>query len=144
MSRENVELFHRANAAVNRGDVEYLVRHSTEDVVFIAARSVIERPFLGHEGLRRFAADTAENFELFEGRYDDVRDIGDDRVLAVGTVHLRGRGGGVETDIPAAGIATFRDGKLSRWEDFRERGLALDAAGLGDPRASQAPPAAPG
>jgi ketosteroid isomerase-like protein len=130
MSQENVELFHRANAALNRGDVEYMVRHSTEDVVIIAARSAIERPFVGHDGVRKFAADNTESFELFEGHYDDVRDLGDDRVLAIGTIHIRGRGGGVETDIPAAGIATFRDGKLSRWEDFRDRRPALEAAGL--------------
>jgi hypothetical protein len=130
MSHDNVQLFHRANGALNRGNIEYLVRHSTEDVVFIAAPSAIERPFLGHEGLRKFVSDNAENFELFEGHYDDVRDLGDDRVLAIGTIHIRGRGGGVETDIPVAGIATLRHGELSRWEDFRERRLALEAAGL--------------
>jgi ketosteroid isomerase-like protein len=132
MSKENVERFHRTNAAVNRGDVEYLVRHSTEDVVVIAARSDIEGPFVGHDGLRGFAADNTENFELYEGHYDDVRDLGDDRVLAIGTIHIRGGGGGVETDIQAAGIATFRDGKLSRWDFFRDRRRALQAAGLAE------------
>ena len=132
MSHENVELFHRATAALNRGDVEYAVRRSTEDVVFIAARSAIEGAFVGHEGLRKFFADNATNFEVFQARYDDVRDLGDDRVLAIGTIHIRGRGAGVETDIPVAGIATYREGTLSRWEDFRERRAALEAAGLAD------------
>jgi hypothetical protein len=36
----------------------------------------------------------------------------------------------VETDFPVAGIATYREGKLVRWEDFRERHLALEAVGL--------------
>src|SRR6478736_6610886 len=130
MSAENVELFHRVNAAVNRGDVEWAVRHSTEDVVIVAARSAVEGAFVGHEGVRKFFADNATNFDVFLGRYDDVRDIGEDRVLAIGTIHIRGRGAGVETDIPAAGIATYRDGKLSRWEDFREPRAALEAAGL--------------
>ena len=130
MSQENVELFHRGVIAVNRGDIEYMVRHSTEDVVFIPARSAVEGPFVGHEGLRRFFADNAANFETFRASYDDVRDLGDDRVLAIGTIHIRGRGGGVETDIPDAGVMTFRDGKMSRWEDFRERHLALKAVGL--------------
>jgi len=132
MSQENVELFHSGNAALNRGDVEYLVRHSTEDVVVIAARSAVEGAFVGHEGLRKFFADNAANFEVFQVRYDDVRDLGDDRVLAIGTIHIRSRGAGVETDIPAAGIATYREGKLSRWEDFRERREALKAAGLAE------------
>ena len=42
-------------------------------------------------------------------------------MLSAGTVHVRGRGGGVETEVPFAGITTFRDGRVSRWEDFRER-----------------------
>ena len=130
MSVENVELFHRVNAAISRGDVEWAVRHSTEDVVIVAARSAVEGPFVGHEGVRKFFADNATNFEVFQGRYDDVRDLGEDRVLAIGTIHIRGRGAGVETDIPVAGIATFREVKLSRWEDFRERRAALQAAGL--------------
>ena len=130
MSQENVELFHRINATVNGGDVRYVVRHSTEDVVIIAARSAVEGPFLGHGGVRKFFADNAANFETFQGRYDDVRDLGDDRVLAIGTIHIRGRGAGIETDIPAAGIASFRERKLSRWEDFREPRTALKAAGL--------------
>ena len=92
------------------GDVEYLVRHSTEDVVVIAARSAVEGAFVGHEGLLKFLADNAANFEVFQVRYDDVRDLGDDRVLAIGTIHIRSRGAGVETDIPAAGIAMIRKG----------------------------------
>jgi ketosteroid isomerase-like protein len=130
VSQENVELFHRVTAALNRGDVEYAVRHSTEDVVLIAARSAVEGTFVGHDGLRKFFADTAANFEVFQARYDDVRDLGGERVLAIGTIHIRGRGAGVESDVPVAGIATYREGKLSRWEDFRERRAALKAAGL--------------
>ena len=132
MSQENVEAFHRGTVALNRCDVEYAVRHSTEDVVFIAARSAVEGTFVGHEGLRKFFADNAANFEVFQARYDDVRDLGEDRVLAIGTIHIRGRGAGVETDVPVAGIATYREGKLSRWEDFRERRLALKAVGLAE------------
>jgi ketosteroid isomerase-like protein len=132
MSQENVEMFHRGTAAINRGDVEYAVRHSTEDVVLIAARTAVEGPFVGHEGLRKFFVDNAMNFEVFQARYDDVRDLGEDRVLAIGTIHIRGRGAGVETDVPVAGIATYREGKLSRWEDFRERRAALKAAGLAE------------
>ncbi len=51
---------------------------------------------------------------------------------SIGTIHIRSRGAGVETDVPVAGIATYREGKLSRWEDFRERRLALKAAALAE------------
>jgi ketosteroid isomerase-like protein len=129
MSQGNVELFSEAIAAFRRGDVEAVLDGVSEDVVWIAARSAVEGAYHGHEGLRRFLADNAENFEVFEPRFAEIRDLGD-RVLACGSFHIRARGSGVETSFPVAGIATYRDGKLARWEDFRERSLALEAAGL--------------
>jgi ketosteroid isomerase-like protein len=129
MSQGNVERFSEAIAAFRRGDVEAVLDGVSEDVVWIAARSAVEGAYHGHEGLRRFLADNAENFEVFEPRFTEIRDLGD-RVLACGSFHIRARGSGVETSFPVAGIATYRDGKLARWEDFRERSLALEAAGL--------------
>ena len=68
-------------------------------------------------------------FEIFRADYPETRDLGD-RVLAIGTVHVRGRGSGVETEVPSAGVAWFRGGKATRWEDFGDRKLAMGAAGL--------------
>ena len=129
MSQENVELVRGITRAVNHGDADYIIRHTTEDVVIVPARSAVEGPFVGHEGVRRFFADNRQNFEVFQLRADDARVVGDGRVLVTGTVHVRGRGG-VEMNIPYAGVTTFRDGKVSRWEDFRDRRLALEAVGL--------------
>ena len=132
MSQENVEAFLAINEALRRGDVEAVLRRVDADGVFLAARSAVEGAYRGHDGIRRFMADNQENFEKFEPDYPEVHDLGD-RVLAIGTIRVRGRGSGVETDIPAAGIATFNEeGRLVRWEDFRERRLALEAAGLGE------------
>jgi ketosteroid isomerase-like protein len=130
VSQENVETVWDDIAALNRGDVEHWVRRSTPDVAIIAARSAVEGAFVGHEGLRKFFDDNAANFEVFQVHLDDVRDLGENRVLAIGSIHIRGRGAGVETDVPMAGVATYREGKLCRWEDFRERRTALEAVGL--------------
>jgi ketosteroid isomerase-like protein len=129
MSQENVERFWKGIDAMRRGDIEALLDEVSEDVVWIAARSAVEGAYHGHDGLRRFLADNAENFEVFEPDFTEVRDLGD-RVLAFGSFHIRARGSGVDTNFLVAGIATYRDGKLVRWEDFRERHLALEAAGL--------------
>jgi ketosteroid isomerase-like protein len=131
-AHDNLALWRVLVHALNRGDVDEVVRLSTDDVVIIAARSDVEGPFVGHEGARKFFADNEENFELFQIRLDEVRVLDKDRVLGIGTVHVRGRGGGVETDAPIAGIATFRDGRLSRWEDFRDRRRAFEAAGVSE------------
>lgn len=129
MSRENVEAFQEGVEAFNRGEMETWIDGFAEDVVFVAARSAVEGPYHGHGGLRKWLADTAASFETFELNPEEVRDL-DDRVLVLGTIRIRGRGAGVETDVPVAGVATFEDGKVVRWEDFRERRLALEAVGL--------------
>ena len=132
MSQENVELFWEGVDAMRHGDTEAFVAGASEDVVWIAARSSVEGAYHGHEGIRRFLADNAENFEVYEPDFVEVRDLGEHRVLACGSFHIRARGSGVETTFPVAGIATFRDGKLARWEDFRDRRVALEAAGLSE------------
>jgi hypothetical protein len=35
-----------------------------------------------------------------------------------------------EVEIIAASIATIRDGKMARWEDYADRAEALEAAGV--------------
>lgn len=129
MSRANVEAAEQLAEALSRGDVDALLSLTAEDVVWIAARSAVEGVYHGHAGPRKFCADNAKNFDTFRLSIDKLHDLGD-RVPGVGTIHIRGRGSGVETDIPVAGILTFEHGKVTRWEDFRERHLALKAAGL--------------
>jgi ketosteroid isomerase-like protein len=130
VSEKNVETIRGIARAINGGDVDYIIQHTTEDIVLLMARSAVEGPYLGHDGMRKWLADNRQNFEIYEVHEEEVRAIGDDRVLSVGTIHVRGRGGGVETDLPFAGITTFREGRVRRWEDFRERALALQAIGL--------------
>jgi ketosteroid isomerase-like protein len=129
MSQENMRLFQKGMEALSRGDMEAFLSLVDEDVVWIAARSAVEGAYHGHDGLRKFFADNEENFEVFEPDFREVRDLGD-RILVFGAIHIRGRGSAVETDIPIAGIFTFKQGKLVRWEDFRDRDRALEAVGL--------------
>lgn len=132
MSQENVETFQAVIEALGEGDVDRVLNLVTEDVIWIAARSTVEGVFRGHEGIRRFCADTTASFEVFRlGRVDHLRDLGD-RVLAIGTLQIRGRGSGIDTEVPVAGVATFDHGRLSRWEDFRDRQLALEAVDLSE------------
>ena len=68
MSQENVERFWEGIDALRRGDTEAIFDVVSEDVVWIPARSAVEGAYHGHAGLRRFLADNAENFEVFERR----------------------------------------------------------------------------
>jgi ketosteroid isomerase-like protein len=102
MSQENVRVFEEARDAVSRGDIEGFLRLVDEDVVWIAGRSAVEGAYRGHDGLRKFFADSEENFEVFEPDFREVLDLGD-RILVFGAIHIRARGSAVETDIPKPG-----------------------------------------
>jgi ketosteroid isomerase-like protein len=128
----NLDVLRRAVEAINAGDAEAAVAVTHPDAVLEPLRSATEGAFVGHDGARRFIADTNETFDLFRLELSEVRDLGDDRVLFIGTITVRGRGSGVEAPIPAAAIAEFRDGLLWRYHDFGDARRALAAAGLED------------
>jgi ketosteroid isomerase-like protein len=132
VSQQNIDVLRRVMDAIGRRHIDDVLCLVTADVEWIAARSAFEGTFHGHEGMRRFCQDNFESFEVFRlGKVEELRDLGD-RVLAIGTIRIRGRGGGVEIEAPVAGIASFDNGRLSRWEDFRDRELAVEAAGLAE------------
>jgi uncharacterized protein len=131
MSEANVEAFRRGTDALERGafDAALLEELIDPDVIFEPLRAPVSGTYRGHEGIRRFIADTAESFDVFRFDRPDIRDLGD-RVLAIGTLHIRARQGGVEAEVPTAGIAAYRNGRLIHWKDFGDRRQALEAAGL--------------
>jgi ketosteroid isomerase-like protein len=132
MAAEHIELFLRGTDAMNRLDANTLLDMVSERTVFEPLRAQTEGAFVGPEGMRRFLADTAEAFDLFKATYPDIRDLGDGRLLAIGTLRVRGRTSGVESDVPLAVVAEFRDGILLRFKDYGDARLALEAAGLAD------------
>jgi ketosteroid isomerase-like protein len=54
MTRENVELFHQAYDAVNRRDLDALVRLMDADVGAVPILSGMEGDYHGHAGIRRW------------------------------------------------------------------------------------------
>ena len=131
MSQENVKVVREAWEAVNRRDVEAFLLGMDPEIEFIPRRAAIQGVYRGHAGMRKFFAENAENFDLYEVSHEEFRDLGD-RVVAVGTVRARGKESGVEVITPTAIVATFRDGKIVRYEDLGERSEALKAVGLAE------------
>ena len=129
MSQEMVDIFRRGTEAINAGGLELESIHP--EVVFEPLRSRTEGAFVGHEGMHRFMADTEDMFEVFHASYPDVRDLGD-RVLAIGSIRMRGKVSGVETDVLSAVVAEFRDGLVWRFKDYGDARSALRAAGVRD------------
>jgi ketosteroid isomerase-like protein len=130
MAEEDVERLKAGFDALNLGKLEAALEMADPEVVFEPLRSPVSGAYHGHDGIRAFFADTVEMFDRFQVEYSEVKDLGDGRVLAIGTMRARVKRGGVETEVQSAGIATFRDGRLLRWKDYGDRAAALEAAGL--------------
>ncbi|MDX6606309.1 MAG: hypothetical protein QOD14_849 [Solirubrobacterales bacterium] len=129
MSEENVELLRKFQDVWNRGEGDPTEAYHP-DVEFLPLRAAMEGGYRGLSGIQAFMADTFEVFDKFEMNFE-FTDLGE-RVLAWGTIHVRARGSGLETDIQTGGLFEFREGRIVRWEDFGSKGRALEAAGLSD------------
>jgi ketosteroid isomerase-like protein len=129
MSQENVDALRACFEAVNRGDVPGVLRTMDTDIRFECQVAAIQGSYVGHDGVRGFFADIADHFETLQLQCPDVRSLGD-RVLALGTARAVGKGSGIDVETPLTVVARFRDGRMTDYKDFGDRGEALEAVGL--------------
>lgn len=127
----SAELVERLVAAAAERDLAACLELVDPGVVWIPRRAGTEGEYRGHSGFERFFSDTDESFEEFVPRFE-LRELDSERVFARGSIHVRGRGSGAETDVPAAGVFEVRDGRVALWHDFGSRAAALAALDAGD------------
>ncbi len=125
MSQQNVQLVASIVDRWNSGEL-FVPGAYDPEIEWLPQRIGTEGVYRGIEGMRRFAEDTRELFDLFELRYE-LEDLGE-QVLGWGTVHFRARQSGLESEVPFAGLVSFREGKILRWEDLGSKEAALAAA----------------
>jgi ketosteroid isomerase-like protein len=130
MPQENVNRMRESIEAMNRRDIQAVLRSMDPEVRFEHRLAALQGNFVGLDGVRGWLADLAEHFDAWRIHCPDIRDLGDDRVLALGTVKAKGRESGVETELPFTVVATFRDGLITHFTDFGDKNQALKAAGV--------------
>jgi len=59
----------------------------------------------------------------------EIRDLGD-RLVAIGSLHARGKASGAETESPFGCVVEWKKGKATRLVSFLSQAEALEAAGL--------------
>jgi ketosteroid isomerase-like protein len=61
---------------------------------------------------------------------EEVRDLGDDRVLVLGHIYARGRASGAEVSSQVGHVFEFREGRVVRGWAYPSHEQALRTAGL--------------
>ena len=125
------EIVRKALAAFNAGDNDLVVAAFDPDVELVPARAVLEgSEYRGHDGFRRFVADMDEDWDTFHPELDEVRELGDGRVLVLGHLQARGKASGMEVDSTAAWLCDVREGRITRVRFYTDERAALEAAGI--------------
>jgi ketosteroid isomerase-like protein len=131
MSRENVEIIRRVNAAFNTGDMERILALLHPDFETAVGPELSAEPdtYRGHDGIRRY-------FDSFRDAMDQIRfdparfrASGSSVVLAL-RLSARGRSTGIAVEQHLGQVWTVRDGKPIGVRSYLTYGEAIRAAGL--------------
>jgi ketosteroid isomerase-like protein len=131
MSQENVEIVRRSLEIWSSGDIEGLIETMHSEVRFDLSERVFNPGvYEGHDGFRRFLQAIDEVWEDFRIEPLEFIDAGEDKVVVSYLVRGRGKGSGVDAELPSTSVYTLRRGKLIAARMYREHRKALEAAGL--------------
>jgi ketosteroid isomerase-like protein len=118
--------------AWNRGDHDAVLRVWDEGAEFYPLRAQLERrAYRGRDGLRRFFVELAEEWQEVRFEIDEIRDTGG-QIVGLGRFQARGKGSGVEIDVPLGMVGVVRDKKVVYSRFFTDPAEALGAAGLSE------------
>ena len=132
MSAEPVEVIEGLYAATGRGDVAAALALIDPEVE-INYRGVVPdlygRDLSGHEGVGEVMATITSEFSEFEAAPEEILDA-DDKVVVVVFQRGVGRASGIPVERRVGQVWTVRDGMAVRWQIFKDRAEALEAAGI--------------
>jgi len=103
-----------------------------EDIDWRAAEGALDDvgEMHGPVAVRRYIQDWIDTFDDSSVVAEELRDVGDDRVLAIQRVNGRAKLSGTETELRYAVVYTVRHGKIVRGREYLSLDQALEALGL--------------
>lgn len=131
MGQENVEVVLRQTELWNEGDLDGAMEAYAPDVVVLAPKdwpdgSITE----GVDAWKRQAQRLRESWEAVHAEVDEIRSVGNDRVVARFRYVTRGKDPGISFETPMAVVFDLKDRKIIRAHYYWEIAQALEAAGL--------------
>jgi ketosteroid isomerase-like protein len=134
VSQAKVEIVRSVLEAWQRQDFEAFLSGTHPAIEWqTVLERLVEGPesvYRGHDGVRRLWQDYRTEVDSFEVEAEEIRDVGDDRVVLLGRIRWRGLASGIESESPVGMVITVRDGKIIPSLDYLSQEEALDAVGL--------------
>jgi ketosteroid isomerase-like protein len=133
MSRENVAGVHEAIDAFNRRDLDGYLALMDPACEFTPYEVMVQggTPYTGHEGVRRWWAESFAVLPDLNAEIDEVK-AGGDFTFVSGRLRGSGAGSGAPIEREMWLAIEWRDGREVWWASFESRAEALEAAGLSE------------
>ena len=129
---ENVEIVRRAFQAFADRGFDAMAEFWDPEIDWRAAEGAIDDvgEMHGQVAVRRYMEDWIDTFDDYSVVVEELRDVGDDRVLSIQLVKGRAKLSGAETVLRYGVVSTVRDGKVVRAREYLSVEDALKAVGL--------------
>jgi ketosteroid isomerase-like protein len=123
VSQANVEVVRRGFEAFADGGLDAMAEFWDPDIDWRAAEGAIDDAgeMHGRVAVRRYVQDWLDTFDDSSVVAEELRDVGDDRVLAIQRGKGRAKLSGVEIDLRYAVVYTVRAGKVVAGAGIPER-----------------------
>jgi ketosteroid isomerase-like protein len=123
---EDFEVIRRAWAAGTSRDEEAFRQEFHPEIEIVPFGAAMEgKSYRGpDEVVHWWRNEALANWEVFETIPEDFRRVGD-KILVTGRWVARGKGSGVELEMPATWIIELRDGKIIYWRTYTDHAEAL-------------------
>jgi ketosteroid isomerase-like protein len=134
MSQEKAEIVRRTLQAFADGGLDAMAEFWDPDIDWRAAEGAIDDvgEMRGPIAVRRYVQDWIDTFDDFSVVVEELRDVGDDRVLAIQRLNGRAKLSGTQTDLRYAVVYTVRGAKVVRAREYLGVDEALEAVGLSE------------
>ena len=132
MSQANGEAFKRVIEAYNRHDLGALLRELDTEIEWRPVLPVVlggdSTVYRGHDGVRQLLRDLDEVLAERRMDFSEIREAGD-RVVATGSLRIRGKSSGARSESPFGCVAELRNGKAIRIQTYLDPSDALEHLG---------------
>jgi ketosteroid isomerase-like protein len=131
MSQENLDGVKAAWEAISANDFDRFMEAVDPEVEFTSLVAEADAvTYRGHQGVRRWWNSMRETFTKFWADGIELRELGDDRVLA--QVQLCGTVEGMKVEQTVWQLLKVKDLRVVSWRVFRTEPEALEAIGVSE------------